>query len=262
MIRALSNMRLGDMVVIDIETVPIESDFSLLSEDMQSAWEASKGKRRPEDISREQHFFDNAGLYAAFGKIVCISVGYFRADEDTMWIDSYARDEEASLLVSFFANRTNQRKHEYFYVGHNIKGFDCPYICQRALVNGLSIPAILDMSGKKPWEMNLIDTQELWLFGRNYRDDISKLGVLAPLFGLPSSKDDLDGSKVGITYWVDNDLPRIVEYCQKEVIVTAQLLRKFMGMPIIEASHIDIKSANYQSLAQFEKRIKEDSDDT
>lgn len=246
MISALSKAKLGqvkteNVIVIDIETVPAKSDLGSLSEEMQNAWTISKGEKRPDDITPDRYFFDNAGLYAAFGKIICISVGCFRKDEVTLHITSFAGDDEALLLKSFFDMFNRTKRH--YLVGHNIKGFDCPYICQRALVNGISIPLILDVSGKKPWNMdNLIDTQELWLFGRDSRNDFSKLAVVATLLGVPSSKDDLHGGEVANTYWRDGDLPRIVKYCQKDVIVTAQLLRKFMDKPMLEESHIIIAS--------------------
>lgn len=236
MLRALSGKKLADVLVIDIETVPLESHLASLSEDMQTAWELSRGDRRPDDMTPEQYFFDNAGLHAAFGKIICISVGCFTNGNDTLRIKSFGGGEESSSLESFFdmLSRTKRRD----VVGHNIKQFDCPYICQRALVHGLTIPAILDVSGKKPWEMNLIDTYELWQFGK--RGGVGSLAALASVFGLPSSKDDLHGGEVGITYWRDGDLTRIVKYCEKDVIVTAQLLLKFMGEPILEMSHISI----------------------
>lgn len=236
MIRALSNTKLADVLVIDIETVPLESNLASLSEEMQTAWELSRGEKRPDDMTPEQYFFDNAGLHAAFGKIICISVGCFTNGNGTLRIKSFGGDEESLLLESCFGMLNRTKRH--WLVGHNIKQFDCPYICQRALVNGLNIPTVLDVSGKKPWEMNLIDTYELWQFGR--RGAIGGLAALAPLFGLPSSKDDLHGGEVGITYWRDGDLTRIVNYCEKDVIVTAQLLLKFIGQPIIEKSHISI----------------------
>ena len=244
MILALSKAKRGEVqpenvIVIDIETVPVESSLDSLSEEIQNAWEISKGEKCPDDKSPEQYFFDNAGLHAAFGKIICVSVGCFTKDNDTLRIKSFADDDEVLLLESFFElfNRTER----HYLVGHNIKGFDCPYICQRALVNGIPIPSILDVSGLRPWSMhNLIDTQELWLFGRDARNDISKLAVVAALLGLQSSKDDMHGGEVASVYWRDGDLPRIVKYCQKDVIVTAQLLLKFMDKSILEDSQIEI----------------------
>ena len=122
--------------------------------------------------------------------------------------------------------------------GHNIKEFDVPYVCRRMLVNGIKLPNILNIFGKKPWEVLNIDTMDLWKFG-DYKSYTS-LKLLAALFGIATPKDDIDGSDVGKVFWIDNDLERIVTYCQKDVLTVAQLLLKFKGLPLLDDDQVTI----------------------
>jgi hypothetical protein len=102
----------------------------------------------------------------------------------------------------------------------------------------IELPEIINLAGKKPWEVRHLDTLELWKFG-DYKHYTS-LELLAAIFNIPTPKDDIDGSMVGHVYWEEKDLPRIVEYCQKDVITIAQLLRKYLGMNLIKEEDIRI----------------------
>ena len=120
--------------------------------------------------------------------------------------------------------------------GHNIKEFDIPFICRRTLINGLALPQIFQISGKKPWEISFIDTLELWKFGdfKNY----TALKLLTAVFGIPTPKDDIDGSQVATVFYKENDIERISLYCQKDVLATAQVFLKLNGLELIKSNNI------------------------
>lgn len=216
---------LANFLFIDIETVPQYQQFSELNENMQTLWTRKQQMLQVEGETPEESFRTRAGIYAEFGKIVCISVGYFHKHEKeySFRIKSFWGDEEAKLLNEF-ATLLNKKK-RFVFVGHNIKEFDIPYICRRMIINKIKLPEMLDYSGKKPWEVNHIDTLHLWRFGdfKNY----TSLKLLVEILGIPSPKEDIDGSDVARVYWQENNLPRIVEYCQRDVVTVARLLLRF-----------------------------------
>ena len=222
---------LPKIMFLDIETVPQQADISEISEDLAHLWEEKYHliqKRMPEKYTDEttaaEAFANSAGIYAEFGKIVCISVGFihFKGLEMHFRTKSFAGDDEKKLLTDFaqlLAKFCTSREHTL--CGHNIKEFDIPYICRRMLINGIALPSILQISGKKPWEIAFIDTLELWKFGdyKNY----TSLKLLTAVFGIPTPKDDIDGSQVGHVYYVEKDIDRIVTYCEKDTIAVAQI---------------------------------------
>lgn len=106
------------------------------------------------------------------------------------------------------------------------------------LINGLKIPKVLQLSGKKPWEINHLDTMELWKFGDHKH--FTSLNLLAAIFDLPTPKGDLDGSKVREVYYQQKDLNRIARYCENDVITLAQVLLRFKGLPIIPSENITL----------------------
>jgi DNA polymerase elongation subunit (family B) len=234
----LDNLDLKNVLVLDIETVPQFSTFDHLSENWKDLW-AHKMKHLIKDDVTAADTYERAGIYAEFGKIICISVGAFYKDNDDMKfrLKSFYGDDEKVLLLEFseMLNK-NYYKDEHTVCGHNSKEFDFPFIARRCLINGISIPPILDNAGKKPWEVKLLDTMEMWKFGdyKNY----TALKLLAALFGIPSPKDDIDGSQVGNIYWQEKNLERIKIYCQKDVITVAQLLLKFKGMELMKEENL------------------------
>jgi len=137
-----------------------------------------------------------------------------------------SEDEFAEMLNKHYANPQN------LLCAHNGKEFDFPYIARRMLILGIELPGIINMAGKKPWEIRHLDTMELWKFG-DYKHYTS-LELLAAIFNISTPKDDIDGSMVGKVYWMDKELKRIVEYCQKDVVTIVQLLRKYLGLPLIK----------------------------
>jgi len=225
----LEQYDLHNLMVIDIETVPQYSSFDQVPEDFQKLWDLKTQYQRKEATPDE--FYDRAGIWAEFGKIICISVGIFTSDKNVgLRVKSFASRDEKELLEKFAA-LLNGQSPSLILCAHNGKEFDFPYICRRMLINGLRIPSQLEISGKKPWEVNHIDTMEVWKFGdyKNY----TSLSLLTAIFNIPTPKDDIDGSMVGHVYWVEDQLERISTYCQKDVVATAQLLRRYRGEELI-----------------------------
>jgi predicted PolB exonuclease-like 3'-5' exonuclease len=218
------------ILFLDIETVPQCSTFDEVPEIFKHLWEEKLTRQRllKEDETIPESYA-RAGLYAEFGKIICIVVGFF--EKDTFQLRSFSGDDEKKILIEFSAfleKFTQHRKTPGIQLcAHNGKEFDYPYIARRMLINKVTIPGILDNSGKKPWEVNLIDTLELWKFG-DYKA-YSSLNLLATIFGLPSPKQKLDGSKVGSTYWQKHDLESIVKYCCVDVVTLANVFLCLKG---------------------------------
>jgi len=238
---------LQKIMFLDIETVPQTSDYSELSSELAHIWEDKYSllqKRMPEKYSDEttaaEAFNSSAGIYSEFGKIVCISVGFvhFQGVEMHFRTKSFAGDDERLLLIEFthlIAKFCTTKEHTL--CGHNIKEFDIPYICRRMLINGLALPSIFQIAGKKPWEISFIDTLELWKFGdyKNY----SSLKLLTAVFGIPTPKDDIDGSQVASVYYNEKNLKRIATYCQKDVLATAQVFLRMNGFDLIKEDNIE-----------------------
>ena len=239
----LENYNFENILFLDIETVPQYSTHDQLPLNFIALWEKKSGQlSRIEKFSTDGNLkpdevYSRAGIYAEFGKIVCISTGIFRSG--TLWIKSFFGDDEKELLISFIDMLNKAREKNINYLcAHNGKEFDYPYLIRRMLINGLEVPAILDLSGKKPWEVNHLDTMELWKFGdyKNY----TSLELLATVFGIPTPKDDIKGSDVARVYWQEHDIPRIVTYCQKDVATIVNLLLRFKGKPMIGEDAIQI----------------------
>jgi DNA polymerase elongation subunit (family B) len=232
----LEQYDLNNLMVLDIETVPQYSSFDQLPEHMKKLWDLKTQYQRKEETAEE--FYERAGIWAEFGKIICISVGIFtKGHAAGLRVKSYASHDEAELLVRF-GDLLRSQPPNLVLCAHNGKEFDFPYICRRMLVNGLQMPPQLEISGKKPWEINHLDTMELWKFG-DYKSYTS-LSLLTAIFNIPTPKDDIDGSMVGRVYWVDNQLERIATYCQKDVIATAQLIRRYRGEELIDDEYITL----------------------
>lgn len=232
----LEQYDLHNLLVIDIETVPQYSSFDEMPDHFKKLWDLKTQYQRKEETA--EGFYERAGIWAEFGKIICISAGIFTSAKETgLRVKSFAAHDEKEVLEKFAA-LLNSQPPSLILCAHNGKEFDFPYICRRMLVNGVKIPAQLELSGKKPWEINHLDTMELWKFGdyKNY----TSLNLLTAIFNIPTPKDDIDGSMVGHVYWVENQLDRISTYCQKDVVATAQLLRRYRGEELITDDCITI----------------------
>jgi len=239
----IQQINLTNLMVIDIETVPGVPDFQLLPENMQGLWQDKISKTMPENILPEESYLQKAGILAEFGKIICISTGFFyheSAEKLCFKLKSFSGDDEATLLLAFveLLNTFRAKRGIFSIAGHNLKEFDIPYICRRMLILNIPLPDYLQLSGKKPWETNLADTMELWKFG-DYKNYVS-LKLLAAVLGIDSPKDDIDGSMVKDVYYKEKDLPRIVTYCQKDVVTVANIILRFKHLPPLDKANITI----------------------
>jgi len=237
---------LNNILFLDIETVSQYRAFSDLPDPWKELW-----SRKAESLmrnSKEEHtaesIYERAGIYAEFGKIICISCGILQGqgESKTLSIKSFYGDDEKAILSGFcdMLQRWTPGSPK-FLCAHNGKEFDFPYLCRRLVINDESIPSLLNISGRKPWEVNHLDTMDLWKFG-DYKSYIS-LNLLAYSLNIPTSKDDIDGSMVGQVYWNDKNVERIVHYCQKDVVTLAQIYLRMNREPLIQTSKIEIKSA-------------------
>jgi predicted PolB exonuclease-like 3'-5' exonuclease len=237
---------LTKIMFLDIETVPQVADFDALPAELAHLWEEKFKliqKRMPEKYNEQttagEAFNQSAGIYSEFGKIVCISVGFihFKEKEMCFLTKSFADQDEKKILTEF--NNLNIKffnTNSHTFCGHNIKEFDIPYICRRMLINELELPPVLQLTGKKPWENHFIDTLELWKFGdyKNY----TSLKLLTAVFGIPTPKDDIDGSQVADVYYREKNLKRIATYCQKDVLATAQVFLRMNGFSTMTNENI------------------------
>lgn len=238
----IQQIPLANILFLDIETVPAQPAFTDLDEQLQQLWERKSSYFRSSDQTAEE-VYTRAGIYAEFGKIVCISVGHVsqRNNQRVLRIKSFYDDDERKLLLGFnelLHTKFSGAKH--YLCGHNGKEFDFPYIARRNLVNGLPNPALLDTPGKKPWEVNHLDTLELWKFGdiKHY----TSLELLAKIFQLPTPKNDISGADVGRVYYQENDLERIARYCEGDVVTTVQLFLKYRTESSIPDNQISVAS--------------------
>jgi uncharacterized protein YprB with RNaseH-like and TPR domain len=233
----IENLRLEDVLFLDIETVPQFPDYNEMPDKLKLLWDKKATRIAKTETDTPETLFPRAGIYAEFGKIICISTGIIH--DSTFRVKSFFGDDEKVLLQEFadllnkFYNQPN-----HLLCGHNGKEFDFPYIARRMLVNGISLPKILNLHGKKPWEVQHLDTMELWRFG-DYKN-FTSLELLTTIFEVPSPKDDIDGSMVGEVYWKEQNLERIVEYCQKDTLAVAQLLLRYQGKPLIAKDDVVI----------------------
>ncbi len=238
----LPNIALDQLLLLDIETTPAAPAIEHLSEDMQQLWREKMAKTAPVSGNEDSAYVDRAGIYAEFGKIVCISAGFFSLENNRyqLRLKSFYNDDEAVVLSGFLEliNKFYAKYPRFQFAGHNIKEFDIPFICRRSVIHQLSLPQPLQLHGFKPWEMPMLDTLQLWRFG-DFKHYIS-LKLLTAVMGIDTPKDDIDGSMVGKVYWEEKDLERIAAYCQKDVLAVAQLLLKFKRLPALTPADIII----------------------
>ncbi|HOP13009.1 3'-5' exonuclease [Lentimicrobium sp.] len=231
----LDQINIEKVLFLDIETVPQYPEYEMLPEEVKKLWNHKAQRLTGDPAETAENLYERAGIYAEFGRIICISVGFIRNGK--LRIKSFSGDDEA-VLLNEFAGLLNQsfNKPDMLLCAHNGKEFDFPYIARRMLINGIGLPALLDIAGKKPWEVQHLDTMELWKFG-DYKSYTS-LALLTSVFNIPTPKDDIDGSQVATVYWKEKNLTRIVEYCQKDVVAVVQLLLRYKGMSLIGADDI------------------------
>lgn len=238
----MQNIVLENLILIDIETVPQHPDFDLLTDEWKQLWQEKTQRSLPDFTSVAEFYPQRAGVMAEFAKIICISIGYFTKQGTVLQLrlKSFYGDDEKVLLQSFVTvlNQMETKNNKWSFAGHNIKEFDIPFICRRLLVNSLPIPAYLDFQNMKPWDTNMVDTFQYWRFGdyKNY----TSLKLLAAAMGVPSPKDDIDGSMVADVYWKEKNIERIVTYCQKDVVTTGNIILRFKNMELLKEEQVVI----------------------
>jgi DNA polymerase elongation subunit (family B) len=234
------NSSLKDILFLDIETVAIAKDFHSLNERLKTQW-ARKASflKREEGVSDEDLFHQRAGIYAEFGKIVCIAVGILHDNETgqpSLRLKAYSGHDETALLNDFASMLNKLDFDRTKLCAHNGKEFDFPYISRRMLINGIQLPDLLNLAGRKPWETPHLDTMEMWKFG-DYKHYTS-LDLLSALFNIPSSKNGMDGSQVNAVYHKEGNLNKIKEYCMRDVVVLTQLYLKMKSLSFIDENNI------------------------
>lgn len=228
----LDNIKVSNILFMDVETVPVVYDYKKLPENMRELWD---WRFRNHATESPEELYQKAGIYAEFSRVVCISVGFF--NEKTFRIKSFYGEDEKQILqqLAVLLNKHFNRK-DHLLCAHNGKEFDFPFLCRRMLINGIKLPKALNLTGKKPWEVPHLDTLELWKFGD--RKNYTSLNLLAAIFNIPTPKEDIDGSDVARVFWEEKDLQRIVKYCQNDVLTVAQLFLRFRGEPLIEDENV------------------------
>lgn len=232
-------IQLEKILFLDIETVPQHYKYHELSDEAKKLFESKSRSKIKEEKTVEDVYNDSAGILAEFGKIVCISVGFINETRigRQIRIKSYYHDDEETLLRQFKQLLDEHGNVKYHALcGHNAKEFDFPYICRRMLIHGMQLPSLLDIAGKKPWEITHFDTMELWKFG-DYKAYTS-LALLCHVFNIPTPKDDISGADVARVYYEDGALERIKTYCEKDVVALIQLFLRMKGEPLVEEGEI------------------------
>ena len=232
-----------DLLMIDIETVPQFQDHEQLPDLWKSLWFDKISKTVPENVTPTESYLQKAGILAEFGKIICISTGYLILNENkelTLRVKSIYGHDEKIILQSFsdLIDKLHKHNKNFEFAGHNIREFDIPYICRRMLINQMQLPAYLHLHGAKPWDVKMVDTLQWWKFG-DYKNYVS-LNLLANVLGIPTSKTDIDGSMVQHVYYKEKNLPRIVEYCQRDVVVVANIVLRFKNLPLLKEENVII----------------------
>ena len=228
----LNRIKLENILFLDIETVPLFADFNKLDKTTQQLWEQKTNYQRKDEFTPEE-FYDRAGIWAEFGKIVCISVGYFvfEGAKRSFRVTTFYGDEISILKEFKNLLNTHFNKPYHLLCAHNGKEFDFPYIARRMIINRIDIPFKLNLFGKKPWEVPHLDTLELWKFG-DYKT-FTSLKLMTHVLGIPSPKDDIDGSEVRDVFYKENDIDRIVSYCEKDTIAVAQIILRLRNEEIL-----------------------------
>lgn len=234
------NNKLKQILFLDIETVSQRATYDELTESQQQLWDKKAKFFRSEDKSSSELYEEKAAIFAEFGRIITIGLGYFHFDKDdepTFKTKAFYFKDEKKILTEFKTFiKSKFTEKTLVLCAHNGKEFDFPYISRRMIINGIELPQSLDLSGKKPWEVPHQDTMEMWKFG-DYKN-FTSLDLLANVLDVPSSKTDMDGSMVHGVYYKENNLDKIVKYCLQDVVVCTQVYMKLSGLPYLSEEQI------------------------
>ncbi|MEM6684271.1 MAG: 3'-5' exonuclease [Bacteroidota bacterium] len=233
----LHKIKLENVLFLDIETVPEYANYNDLDAEEKSLWEQKTTYQRKDEFTPKE-FYERAGIWAEFGKIICVSVGYFanKGDIRQFRTTSFFGEEEHLLREFKSLLETHFNSPYQFLCAHNGKEFDFPFIARRMIINRIPLPPKLNLFGKKPWEIPHLDTMELWKFG-DYKHYTS-LRLMTKVLGIPSPKDDIDGSQVRDVFYEEGDIDRIVTYCEKDVVAVAQILLRLRNEALLEDDEV------------------------
>lgn len=235
----LTHISLTNVLCLDIETVPQYPSYDKVSEEDKALWNRKAENLKKGENETAATIYNRAGIYAEFGKIVCISTGFLTEQKKVRQfrVKSFYGDDEKKLLKDFIA-MLGKLKHTVILCAHNGKEFDFPYLSRRMIINNVELPALLNHFGRKPWEVPHLDTLELWKFGdfKHY----TPLNLLAHILNIPSPKDDIDGSQVHSVYWQEKNIKRIATYCQKDVVTVMQILLRLKNEKLLSSDEIEI----------------------
>lgn len=240
----MTTVPIQNILFLDIETVPQYSDYNSLPHEWRELWNTkSSSILKHHEGETHESLYPRAGIYAEFGRVICVSCGLIQQNgaEKKLIIKSFYGDNEVQVLSELcdMLKRWSAGEQKYL-CAHNGKEFDFPYLCRRMIINNICLPHLLNISGKKPWDIPHFDTLELWKFG-DYKSYTS-LNLLARSLGIPTPKDDIDGSMVWSVYWKEKDLQRIVTYCQKDVVTVAQVFLRLQAERLIPYENIEVKN--------------------
>jgi len=233
----IQRLALENILFLDIETVPQQERFDDLETEDRELFTLKTQYQRKEEISPED-FYERAGIWAEFGKIICISVGFFTRSDTNRQFRMHSYTGAEFKILTDFSKMLEEHfsRNEHLLCGHNAKEFDFPYIARRMIIHGMELPAKLNLFGKKPWEIPHLDTMELWKFG-DYKHYTS-LKLLTRILGIESPKDDIDGSQVRNVFYVNKDIQRIATYCERDVVAVAQVFLKLRGEKLLTDDQI------------------------
>ncbi len=232
---------LKNILFLDIETASCKATYEELEEPFKLLWNKKAASLGQGELAAARELFsEKAAIYAEFGKVIAIGLGMVKYDqhqEPQLHIQALSDHNEKALLGKFKAFLVSQFQQDSLRLcAHNGKEFDFPYLCRRMLIHGIPLPQVLDIANKKPWEVNHLDTMEMWKFGD--RKCFTSLHLLATLFGITSSKEMMDGSQVHHYYYHKHDLASITNYCMQDVLVTAQIFFKLNCWQTIKERNI------------------------
>ncbi len=218
------------VIFLDIETVAEKESLANLSEideDYKKLWDKKASFFAKENLTSSELYLKKAGIFAEFAKVVCVSLGYLEEAEDgyALSIKSLYGDDEKSILEEL--KKILEKSTGYNLCAHNGKEFDFPFLARRFIINRLAVPNVLNNHGKKPWEINFLDTMDLWKFG-DYKN-FTSLELLAKVLGLENPKNEVSGGDIHGLYYQEKNLEKIKNYCEKDVIVLAKIYLRLVS---------------------------------
>ena len=245
-----TSQELKQMIFIDIETSTQKETLQEVIDEnptLEEYWNLKTTQlleNQPETLKdfKDPHkmWSRMAGLYPEWGKIVCISMGQIQFDETGHPNDfkavSFSGLDEADVLKEFMttAAKIMQKYPKMQWVGHNIKGFDMPYLIKRSLINKVSVPPSFHLHKQKPWENCLLDTNEIWKFGGW---NGASLSMICDLLQIPSPKQNMYGGEVSEAYYAGR-LEEIKDYCEDDVIGTMNVMLKMSDMELVSKAFV------------------------